>query len=55
MKEDGSIVKGKVSKFLGFEGLNCIELLEVSVGYIVAIVGFVDVNIGEILICFDEF
>jgi GTP-binding protein len=47
MKEDGSIVKGKVSKLLGFEGLNRIELTEASAGNLVAIAGFADANIGE--------
>jgi GTP-binding protein len=47
MKEDGSIVKGKVTKLLGFEGLNRIELAEASAGNLVAIAGFADANIGE--------
>jgi GTP-binding protein len=54
VKEDGSIAKGKVSKLLGFEGLNRIELREASAGYIVAIAGFADANIGETLTCPDE-
>lgn len=54
VKEDGSIAKGKVSKLLGFEGLNRIELPEASAGYIVAIAGFADANIGETLTCPDE-
>ncbi len=54
VKEDGSIAKGKVSKLLGFEGLSRVELPEASAGYIVAIAGFADANIGETLTCPDE-
>lgn len=54
VKDTGEIVKGKVSKLLGFEGLNRIELSEASAGYIVAVAGFADANIGETLTCPDE-
>lgn len=54
MKEDGSIVKGKISKLLGFEGLQRVELEESSAGNIVAVAGFADANIGETLTCPDE-
>ncbi|MGA1622866.1 MAG: translational GTPase TypA [Synechocystis sp.] len=54
VKEDGSIAKGRVTKLLGFEGLKRIELEEASAGYIVAIAGFADANIGETLTCPDE-
>jgi GTP-binding protein len=54
VREDGSITKGKVTKLLGFEGLKRIELPEASAGYIVAIAGFADANIGETLTCPDE-
>ncbi|MDJ0661458.1 MAG: translational GTPase TypA [Crocosphaera sp.] len=54
MKEDGSIVKGKISKLLGFEGLQRVELEEASAGYIVAVAGFSDANIGETLTCPDD-
>ncbi|WP_107668265.1 translational GTPase TypA [Cyanothece sp. BG0011] len=53
-KEDGSIVKGKISKLLGFEGLQRVELEEATAGYIVAVAGFADANIGETLTCPDE-
>jgi GTP-binding protein len=45
--ETGNIVKGKISKLLGFEGLRRIEMEEASAGYIVAVAGFADANIGE--------
>ena len=46
-KEDGSIVKGKISKLLGFEGLKRIDLEKAGAGNIVAVAGFADANIGE--------
>jgi GTP-binding protein len=45
--EDGSIVKGKITKLMGFDGLKRIELESSSAGNIVAIAGFADANIGE--------
>lgn len=54
VKEDGSVAKGRVAKLLGFEGLKRIEMEEASAGYIVAIAGFADANIGETLTCPDE-
>ncbi|MDJ0745527.1 MAG: translational GTPase TypA [Xenococcaceae cyanobacterium MO_167.B27] len=53
-KEDGSIVKGKVSKLMGFEGLARIEIPEASAGNIVAVAGFGDANIGETVTCPNE-
>ncbi|NEO85776.1 MAG: translational GTPase TypA [Spirulina sp. SIO3F2] len=53
-KEDGSIVKGKVSKLLGFNGLARVEIPEASAGNIVAVAGFADANIGETLTCPDN-
>jgi GTP-binding protein len=47
VKETGQIVKGKISKLLGFEGLKRIEIEEASAGNIIAIAGFADANIGE--------
>jgi GTP-binding protein len=54
VKEDGSIVKGKITKLLGFEGLKRIELAEASAGNIVAVAGFADANIGETVTCPNE-
>lgn len=47
IQEDGKIVKAKISKLMGFEGLKRIELEEASAGNLVAIAGFADANIGE--------
>lgn len=51
IKEDGSMVKARISKLLGFNGLQRVELEEASAGYIVAVAGFADANIGETITC----
>ena len=45
--ESGAIVKGKISKLMGFEGLKRVELQEATAGHIVAVAGFADAYIGE--------
>lgn len=54
IKEDGSVVKAKVSKLMGFKGLARVELPEASAGNIVAVSGFADANIGETITCPNE-
>ncbi|NEQ31312.1 MAG: translational GTPase TypA [Leptolyngbya sp. SIO4C5] len=54
IKEDGSVVKSKITKLMGFEGLKRIEIEEASAGNIVAIAGFADANIGETVACPDN-
>ena len=54
IKEDGKIVKAKVSKLMGFKGLARVELDEASAGNIVAVAGFADANIGETITCPNE-
>ncbi|MBD2159577.1 translational GTPase TypA [Limnothrix sp. FACHB-881] len=49
IKEDGSITKGRITKLLGFEGLQRVEIEQASAGNLVAISGFADANIGETL------
>ncbi|MBE9112253.1 translational GTPase TypA [Nodosilinea sp. LEGE 07298] len=51
IKEDGSMVKSKISKLLGFEGLRRIDIEQASAGNIVAVAGFADANIGETITC----
>ncbi|MEM6591933.1 MAG: translational GTPase TypA [Cyanobacteria bacterium P01_H01_bin.119] len=54
IKEDGSIVKSKISKLMGFEGLQRVEIAEASAGNLIAVAGFADANIGETLACPDQ-
>ena len=54
IKESGKTIKGKVSKLLGFEGLQRIDINEAFAGDIVAVSGFDDVNIGETIACPDS-
>jgi GTP-binding protein len=52
--ETGNIVKAKVTKLMGFEGLKRIEMQEASAGNIVAVAGFANANIGETITCPNE-
>ena len=54
IKEDGKIVKSKISKLMGFKGLARVELDEATAGNIVAVAGFADANIGETITCPSE-
>jgi GTP-binding protein len=54
ISEDGKIIKGKVTKLLGFDGLKRVELQSSSAGNIVAIAGFATANIGETITCPNE-
>tara|TARA_Y100001968_G_scaffold321776_1_gene356765 strand:- start:12488 stop:14290 length:1803 start_codon:yes stop_codon:yes gene_type:complete len=54
IKEDGSLKKSRISKLLGFQGLQRIEIDKAIAGEIVAVTGFSDVNIGETIACSDE-
>lgn len=54
IKEDGKIVKSKISKLMGFEGLARVELEQSSAGNLVAVAGFADANIGETITCPNE-
>lgn len=47
MKEDGSVVKGKISKLFTFHGLKRIETNEAQAGQMVAIAGFATANVGD--------
>lgn len=47
VKEGRAIVKAKITKLLGFDGLKRVDMESASAGHIVAIAGFADANIGE--------
>jgi GTP-binding protein len=52
--ETGAIVKAKITKLMGFEGLKRIDLEEATAGNIVAVSGFANANIGETITCPNE-
>ena len=52
--ETGDIAKTKITKLMGFEGLQRVELAQASAGNIVAVAGFAGANIGETITCPDE-
>jgi GTP-binding protein len=54
LRDDGSVLKGKISKLMGFEGLKRIDIEEANAGNIIAVAGFADANIGETIACPDE-
>jgi GTP-binding protein len=45
--ESGAIVKARVTKLLGFKGLNRVEIESATAGNIIAVAGFAEANIGE--------
>jgi GTP-binding protein len=49
--ESGAIVKSRITKLMGFEGLKRIEIEESTAGNLVAVAGFSDANIGETITC----
>ncbi len=49
VKGDGTIIKGRISKLLGYEGLKQVEIDEAGTGDIVTVAGFEEVSIGETL------
>lgn len=52
--ESGAIVKGKITKLMGFDGLKRVDMEQASAGNIVAVAGFADANIGETITCPNE-
>ena len=54
VKDDGKIVKSKISKLMGFEGLQRVEIEQATAGNLVAVAGFADANIGETLTSPDD-
>ncbi|TGG79040.1 MAG: translational GTPase TypA [Aphanocapsa feldmannii 277cV] len=54
IRRDGTVSKGRISKLLGFEGLQRVEVASASAGDLVAIAGFNAVEIGETVACASE-
>ena len=54
VRRDNSLVKGRISKLLGYEGLKQVEIAEAVTGDIVTIAGFDEVGIGETLAAADN-
>jgi len=50
IKADGEEIKGKISKLIGFLGLNRMEIEESEAGDIVAIAGFEAIDVGDSLV-----
>jgi GTP-binding protein len=49
--ESGAIIKSKITKLMGFDGLKRIDIPESSAGNLVAVAGFAEANIGETITC----
>ena len=54
IRDDGSIKRSRISKLLGFKGLQRVEIEEARAGDLVAVAGFDEVNIGETIACPDH-
>ncbi|MBS1990445.1 MAG: translational GTPase TypA [Cyanobacteria bacterium SZAS LIN-3] len=54
IKEDGSIVKGKITKLFTFHGLKKVEVDTVHAGEIAAIAGFTGANVGDTIASLDN-
>jgi GTP-binding protein len=54
IRDDGTIKRGRISKLLGFQGLQRVEIEEARAGDLVAVSGFDEVNIGETIACPDN-
>ena len=54
VKRDVSVVKGRITKLLGYEGLKQVEIAEATTGDITTVAGFDSVGIGETLAAADN-
>ncbi len=54
IKSDGKIVRGKLLKILGFNGLKRVEVDKAYAGEIIGIAGFDDIQIGETISSLDK-
>jgi GTP-binding protein len=53
IKEDGTVVKGKIAKLFTFHGLKKVEAESAEAGEIVAIAGFTAANVGDTIASLD--
>jgi GTP-binding protein len=51
IKKDGKMMKGQISKLIGYDGLKQVEMESAEAGDIISIAGFEEVNIGESFAC----
>lgn len=51
INDKGDIIRAKVTKLMGFEGLQRVEMETAYAGLIVAVSGFANANIGETIAC----
>lgn len=49
--KDGNVKKNRISKLLGYQGLQQIEISEATAGDIISVAGFEELGIGETLAC----
>ena len=49
--KDGNVKKNRISKLLGYQGLQQVEIQEATAGDIISIAGFEELGIGETLAC----
>jgi GTP-binding protein len=54
VRRDGTAVRGRISKLLGYEGLQQVELTEAGAGDIVTVAGFDEIGIGETFAAADK-
>ncbi|BCR05254.1 GTP-binding protein [Desulfuromonas versatilis] len=54
VQRDGKVIRGRISKLLGYEGLKQVELADAIAGDIVTVAGFDDVGIGETFAAADK-
>ena len=50
-KADGEKVTGRISKLIGFKGLERVDITEASSGDIIAIAGFETIDVGDSIVC----
>ncbi|EAT15134.1 translational GTPase TypA [Desulfuromonas acetoxidans] len=52
--KDGNIKRGRISKLIGYQGLQQVSIEQASAGDIVTIAGFEEISISESLACVDD-